>query len=251
MFIPVPPGNILIALPTLPVCISLTSAHGSGFCCIPACRSICSSPLASRLSQARPHDAGGVWPMGAPWPCRSIHPSLPLEPFPGAAQHELESKGNISVVASGCSWLPPFPWIQGARVPLGLPQLLVMPCLQLSEPPRGACPGPNPEEPLFLRACVCGWHLPCCARSSRCAKPRGGALGVPSFPRCILCSQSCWGHTIPGEMCPLKGPDPAQNPAKGLSPCLEAVTLPWGGVWVEAGGGVQHGERGGEVTVTE
>lgn len=74
--------------------------------------------------------------MGTMWLHWSIHPSF-LSPFPWAALCRLESKGNISVVASGCSWLLPFPWILGAHTgelvhPLGLPQLLSMPCLSIS-----------------------------------------------------------------------------------------------------------------------
>lgn len=72
--------------------------------------------------------------MGTVWLHWSIHP-FPPSPFPGVALCRLESKGNISVVASGCSWLPPFPWILGARAPLGLPQLLSTPCLQPSISP--------------------------------------------------------------------------------------------------------------------
>lgn len=56
--------------------------------------------------------------MGSMWLHWSIHPS-PLSLFPGAALCRLESRGNISVVASGCSWFPPFPWILGARAPAG------------------------------------------------------------------------------------------------------------------------------------
>lgn len=133
VFIPVQPGNILIELPTLLICISLTSAPGLGFCCVP-------SPLEhllpphSGFPRACPHDAGRIWPTGRTWPRRTIHPSLPPSAFPGQPRRRLESKGNSSVVASGCSWLPPFPWTLGACAPLGLPQLLSMPCLQLPEP---------------------------------------------------------------------------------------------------------------------
>lgn len=134
VFIPVQPGNILIELPTLLICISLTSAPGLGFCCLP-------SPLEHLL----PRHSGfpelvptmleafgpraGHGPTGA-----SLPPSLPPSPFPGQPRRRLESKGNSSVVASGCSWLPPFPQTLGACAPLGLPQLLSMPCLQLPEP---------------------------------------------------------------------------------------------------------------------
>lgn len=78
--------------------------------------------------------------MGTLWLHWSIHPS-PLSPFPGAALCRLESKGNISVVASGCSWLPPFPWILGAlrywelMHHWGFPSCAQLSCLQLSISP--------------------------------------------------------------------------------------------------------------------
>lgn len=136
VFIPLQPENILIELPTLPSCISLTSAPGLGFCCVPSLLEHLSPlPLspASRLSELIPVmlEVFGPWAQ-----CDSTGASsFPPSPFPGAALSRLQSRGNISVVASGCSWLPPFPWILGAPAPLGLPQLLSTPCLQLSISP--------------------------------------------------------------------------------------------------------------------
>lgn len=237
-------GNILIELPTLPVCISLTSAHGSGFCCVPACWSIFSPLLALRFSQAHPHNASGVWPMGATWPRRSIHPSLPPEPFPRAARRRLESKGNISVVASGCSWLPPFPQILGARAPLGLPQLLVTPCLQLSSPPE--LPGLFPREliqgqtlrNLFSRLCALVGDICCVVLGVHGVPSPVGSWVSPSSPATSSAHGAAGDNAVRGEMCPPRGAYPVQNllenPAKGVLPCSEAVTLPWGGVWVEA-----------------
>lgn len=144
VFIPLQPENILIELPTLLICISLASAPGSGFCCVPSpLEHLLPLPI-SPLSQASPHATRGVWPMGATWPRWSIPPSPRALPQ-GSPVQAGESKGNISVVASGCSWLPPFPWMLGARAPLGLPQLRSRLCLQLSlllrTFPMGAPPG--------------------------------------------------------------------------------------------------------------
>ena len=158
--------------------------------------------------------------MGATWPrCASI------PPFPGAAGRGLQSEGNISVVASGCSWLPPFPWMPGARAPLGLPQ----------QCPACSPPAP-PSPPGFSHRSLSG------------AKPRGtafpgcvcvvlGARGVPipmgawvSLASATVSSANgaTGDGTIPGEMCPPGGPDPAKKPCSGC------ITLPWRDVWVES-----------------
>lgn len=107
--------------------------------------------------------------MGTMWPHwrihlsvhPSVHPSLPSEPFLRAARHKLESKGNISVVASGCSWLPPFPCILGAHVLLGLPQLLTDFAFSSPDPlssPHGSLSRAR-SQGIAFPVCVHSWVM--------------------------------------------------------------------------------------------
>lgn len=200
MFIPLQPENILIELPTLLVCISLTSAPGLGFCCVPAHWSICFSPT-FRLSQAHPHNIRGVWPMGTTWPHWSISPS-PLSPSPGQLGagwrareiflrlHQVVPGSRLS---RGC-WEVLHRW--------GFPSCSLYPAFSFQDPgafPTGACPWSNPKELLSL----CLWGPGC----PQLPPPRpllmellGTALSL------VICA-------LPGGLVLL------ENPAKGLSPC--------------------------------
>lgn len=121
--------------------------------------------------------------MGTMWLHWSIHP-FPLSPFPGAALCRLESKGNISVVASGCSWLPPFPWILGAlgywellhrwgfpscsqRPAFSSPSLQALPAGVWASS-TGSSPGSNLEELLSLHVCSCVTFAVLCLRFVVC-----------------------------------------------------------------------------------
>lgn len=145
VFIPLQPENILIELPTLPSCISLTSAPALGFCCVPSLLEHL-SPLppspASRLCELIPIM---LEPFG-PWAqCGSTGASIlpPRALSLGQLHAGWRAREILLWLHQGVpgSRLSRGYWekgILGAGAPLGLPQLLSTPCLNLSISPSSS-----------------------------------------------------------------------------------------------------------------
>lgn len=205
MFIPLQPENILIELPTLPSCISLTSAPGLGFCCVPSLLEHL-SPLppspSSRLSELIPMmmEAFGPWAQ-----CGSTGASiLPPKPFPWGSPAQAGERGKYFCGCIRVFLAPAFPVDTGSlcttgaspaalnALPSALHSLQAFPTGFWAFS-TGSCPGPNLEELLSLHvhSCVLSTHLQCCAQGSWCFEPRGD-LGVPLFSSCIISLWSCW-----------------------------------------------------------
>lgn len=193
VFIPLQPENILIELPILPICISLTSAPGLGFLPCPFPAGASASLPASCLSQALPCDAGILWLTGTMWPLRSIHPT-PLSPLPGQPDAGWRAREIFLRLHQGVRGSRPSRGYRELLHRWGFPSCSQLPAFSIPAPrappafPMGARPGPNPEEPLSLRVCALMGDV-CCAvlGAHRAVSPPLGPLlvellGVTLFP---------------------------------------------------------------------